>query len=157
MSQEKNSVFSLPVNPKLDKQFTDGIFIPWLVKYKPLIKDLYFTCRMPPFEQDAMGDTFSGDLSQLIFNAVVISRETGIPLSATFNNIYVRPDQENLDLFIHNFRPLYENYNIRIATIPHSTWVSSGQIQAAFPELKIKNTMSNNFNFGGQGGFQHGM
>ena len=76
MSPKRNSVFSLPVNPKLDKQFTDGIFIPWLTKYKDYIKDLYFTCRMPPFEQDAMGDTFMGDTSQLIFNALVISRET---------------------------------------------------------------------------------
>ena len=140
----KKSVFSLPINPKLDKQFTDGIFIPWLTKYKPYIKDLYFTCRMPPFTQDAMGDTFAGDISQLVFNALVISRETEIPISATFNNIYVRPDQEGLDLFIHNFRQIYENYNVRIATIPHTTWVSSGQIQSAFPDLKIKNTIIRN-------------
>ena len=104
----KKSVFSLPINPKLDKQFTDGIFIPWLTKYKPYIKDLYFTCRMPPFTQDAMGDTFAGDISQLVFNALVISRETEIPISATFNNIYVRPDQEGLDLFIHNFKQIYD-------------------------------------------------
>ena len=140
----KKSVFSLPINPKLDKQFTDGIFIPWLTKYKPYIKDLYFTCRMPPFTQDAMGDTFAGDISQLVFNALVISRETEIPISATFNNIYVRPDQEGLDLFIHNFRQIYENYNVRIATIPHTTWVASGQIQSAFPDLKIKNTIIRN-------------
>ena len=140
----KKSVFSLPINPKLDKQFTDGIFIPWLTKYKAYIKDLYFTCRMPPFTQDAMGDVFAGDISQLVFNSLVISRETEIPISATFNNIYVRPDQEGLDLFIHNFRQIYENYNVRIATIPHTTWVSSGQIQSAFPDLKIKNTIIRN-------------
>ena len=138
------SVFSLPINPKLDKQFTDGIFIPWLTKYKPYIKDLYFTCRMPPFTQDAMGDVFAGDISQLVFNSLVISRETEIPISATFNNIYVRPDQEGLDLFIHNFRQIYDNYNVRIATIPHTTWVASGQIQSAFPDLKIKNTIIRN-------------
>ena len=138
------SVFSLPINPKLDKQFTDGIFIPWLTKYKPYIKDLYFTCRMPPFTQDAMGDVFAGDISQLVFNSLVISRETDIPLSATFNNIYVRPDQEGLDLFIHNFKQIYDNYNVRIATIPHTTWVASGQIQSAFPDLKIKNTIIRN-------------
>ena len=140
----KKSVFSLPINPKLDKQFTDGIFIPWLTKYKPYIKDLYFTCRMPPFTQDAMGDVFAGDISQLVFNSLVISRETDIPLSATFNNIYVRPDQEGLDLFIHNFKQIYDNYNVRIATIPHTTWVASGQIQSAFPDLKIKNTIIRN-------------
>ena len=138
------SVFSLPINPKLDKQFTDGIFIPWLTKYKPYIKDLYFTCRMPPFTQDAMGDVFAGDISQLVFNSLVISRETDIPVSATFNNIYVRPDQEGLDLFIHNFKQIYDNYNVRIATIPHTTWVASGQIQSAFPDLKIKNTIIRN-------------
>ena len=138
------SVFSLPINPKLDKQFTDAIFIPWLTKYKPYIKDLYFTCRMPPFTQDAMGDVFAGDISQLVFNSLVISRETDIPLSATFNNIYVRPDQEGLDLFIHNFKQIYDNYNVRIATIPHTTWVASGQIQSAFPDLKIKNTIIRN-------------
>ncbi len=140
----KRSVFSLPINPKLDKQFTDGMFIPWLTKYKPYIKDLYFTCRMPPFTQDAMGDVFAGDLSQLVFNSLVISRETEIPISATFNNIYVRPDQENLDLFIHNFKQIYDQFNVRIATIPHTTWVSSGQIQSAFPDLKIKNTILRN-------------
>lgn len=138
------SVFSLPINPKLDKQFTDGIFIPWLTKYKPYIKDLYFTCRMPPFTQDAMGDVFAGDLSQLVFNSLVISRETEIPISATFNNIHIRPDQENLDLFIHNFKQIYDQFNVRIATIPHTTWVSSGQIQSAFPDLKIKNTILRN-------------
>ena len=138
------SVFSLPINPKLDKQFTDGIFIPWLTKYKAYIKDLYFTCRMPPFVQDAMGDVFAGDISQLVFNSIVISRETEIPISATFNNIYVRPDQEGLDLFIHNFKQIYDQFNVRIATIPHTTWVASGQIQSAFPDLKIKNTIIRN-------------
>tara|TARA_B100001248_G_scaffold252479_1_gene228688 strand:- start:3292 stop:4893 length:1602 start_codon:yes stop_codon:yes gene_type:complete len=99
---------------------------------------------MPPFTQDAMGDVFAGDLSQLVFNSLVISRETEIPISATFNNIYVRPDQENLDLFIHNFKQIYDQFNVRIATIPHTTWVSSGQIQSAFPDLKIKNTILRN-------------
>ena len=39
------SVFSLPINPKLDKQFTDGIFIPWLTKYKPYIKVYLAICH----------------------------------------------------------------------------------------------------------------
>ena len=143
MSQEKKSVFSLPVNPKLEKVFVDSYLIPWLGAHRHLIRDLYFTCRMPPFTQDAMGDVFDGDTRQLVFNAQVISRETGIPLSATFNNLYVRPDQDNLDLFVHNFRPLYE-MGIKIATIPHTTWVASGQIQNAFPELYIKNTILRN-------------
>lgn len=143
MLPKKNSVFSLPINPKLEKVFVDSYLIPWLCAHKKYIRDLYFTCRMPPFTQDAMGDVFDGDTRQLVFNAQVISRETDIPLSATFNNIYVRPDQDNLDLFIYNFRPLYE-MGIKIATIPHTTWVSSGQIQSAFPDLQIKNTILRN-------------
>ena len=139
----KKSVFSLPINPKLDKQFTDGIFIPWLTKYKPYIKDLYFTCRMPPFTQDAMGDTFAGDISQLVFNALVISRETEIPISATFNNIYVRPDIEQLDLFVKNFGQLYD-LGVKTVTLPHTSWLSTGIIQKEFPELKIKNTILRN-------------
>jgi len=98
---------------------------------------------MPPFEQDAMGDVFNGDTRQLVFNAIVIARETEIPLSATFNNIYIRPDLENLDLFVHNFRPLYE-MGIKIATIPHTSWVATGILQKEFPELKIKNTILRN-------------
>jgi len=90
-----------------------------------------------------MGDVFNGDTRQLVFNSVVIARETEIPLSATFNNIYVRPDQENLDLFIHNFRPLYE-MGVKIATIPHTSWVATGLIQDQFPELFIKNTILRN-------------
>ena len=143
MSQVKNSVFSLPINPKLDKIFVDSIVIPWLMKYRGFVKDLYFTCRMPPFEQDAMGDVFNGDTRQLLYNAIVIAREAELPLSATFNNIYVRPDLETLDLFVHNFRAVYE-MGVKIATIPHTSWVATGILQKEFPELKIKNTILRN-------------
>ena len=90
-----------------------------------------------------MGDIFSGDTRQLVYNAMVISRETEIPLSATFNNIYVRPDQEGLDLFAHNFSVLYES-GVKIATIPHTSWVATGILQERFPDLKIKNTILRN-------------
>ena len=142
-SPKKKSVFSLPINPKIDATFAETVFIPWLNRYKDLIADLYFTCRMPPFEQDAMGDVFQGDPVQLFYNAKAIADEVGLPLSATFNNIYVRPDSENLDLFIKNFSQLYE-IGVRIATIPHTSWVSSGILQKEFPELKIKNTILRN-------------
>ena len=132
-------VFSLPINPKLPKDFVESIFIPFLIKHKDYIFDLYFTCRMPPFEQDAMGDIF-GNPKDTTFSALYISKKTGIPLSATFNNIFVRPDQENLDMFIKNFRYVYEK-GVRIATIPHTSWLMTGQIQKEFPELYIKNTI----------------
>ncbi len=135
------SVFSLPINPKIDKKFAEETFIPFLIEHKHLIYDLYFTCRIPPFSQDAMGDIFVVDpISGTTRNALFISQETGIPLSATFNNIWIRPDQENLNLWIENFKPLYDK-GVRIVTLPHTTWVSSGQIQKEFPELFIKNTI----------------
>ena len=61
-------------------------------------------------------------------------------MSATFNNIQVPPTQENLDIFIENFRFLYDN-GVRIVTLPHTTWMLTGQIQREFPELKVKNTI----------------
>ena len=52
----KKGVFSLPINPKIDRKFAEETFIPFLIEHKHLIYDLYFTCRIPPFSQDAMGD-----------------------------------------------------------------------------------------------------
>ena len=138
MSRE--NVFSLPINPKSDEDFVKNIFIPFLQKHKKYIADLYFTCRMPPFTQDAMGDIFVSDARDLTYQALTISEKTGIPLSATFNNIYVRPSQKNLDIFIDFFKPLYYK-GVRTVTLPHTMWVSSGQIQKEFPELFIKNTI----------------
>ena len=132
-------MFSLPLNPKLDhNQF--NLLLEFLSHNKDYIRDIYFTCRIAPFNQDAMGDVFDSEPEDLIYNALIIQEQFSIPVSATFNNIQVRPDQANLDLFIENFRPLYDR-GIRSATIPHTTWVLTGQIQKAFPELEIKNTI----------------
>ncbi len=140
MSQKE--LFSLPINPKISPEDTESKIIPVLKKHRHLIYDLYFTTRMPPFMQDAMGDVFRSvnDAQGAVKNAFYISQETGIPLSATFNNIWVRPDQKNLETFISNFKFLYDN-GVRIATIPHTSWVMTGQIQKEYPELKIKNTI----------------
>ena len=132
-------IFSLPINPKLSEEFVEDTFIPFLKKYKKYILDLYFTCRIPPFDQDAMGDCFATNQA-LIHSACYISNKSDIPLSATFNNIWVRPDQKNLDLWIENFAPIY-NMGVRVVTLPHTSWVSTGQIQQVFPELFIKNTI----------------
>ena len=132
-------VFSLPINPKLDEEFVEGTFIPFLKKYRDYIFDLYFTCCIPPFMQDAMGDCFR--INELVgTSAMYISSQTDIPLSATFNNLYVRPDQKNLDTWIKSFRPYYDA-GVRVVTLPHTTWVSTGQIQMEYPELFIKNTI----------------
>jgi len=137
-----DKVFSLPINPKFDPQFIETKFLDFLIRNKDYIFDLYFTCRMPPFTQDAMGEVFMSQDMELdvIGMANWLSQESGIPLSATFNNIYVRPDQKNLEEWIINFKQLYD-IGIRIVTLPHTSWVSTGQIQKEYPELYIKNTI----------------
>jgi hypothetical protein len=92
-----------------------------------------------------MGDTFKNeeDHNYLIGMATYVQEVTGITASAVFNNIEVRPSQQNLDLWIESFKPVYEA-GIRSVTIPHTHWVSTGQIQASFPELFIKNTILRN-------------
>ena len=98
-------VFSLPINPKLTEDFVVNTFLPFLKEYREYILDLYFTCRIPPFDQDAMGDVFMQP-EAVIASACYISNQSNIPLSATFNNIWVRPDQKNLDAWIENFPPI---------------------------------------------------
>jgi len=133
-------MFSVPLNPKLNqRQFEE--FYQFCADHKDLIYDVYITSRIPPFDQDAMGDVFVNDPNDLIENSLIIQDKLGIPLSATFNNMQVRPDQSNLDLWIENFKPLYHHKGIRSATIPHTHWVMTGQIKKEFPQLQIKNTI----------------
>lgn len=134
-------IFSVPLNFKLSQvQFNH--FYEFCQRNKEWIADIYFTSRMAPFKQDAMGDVFlvEEDSDITIEAALNIQKTLGIPVSATFNNISVPPTQTNLDTFIINFKKLYDA-GVRIATIPHTHWVATGQIQRAFPELYIKNTI----------------
>jgi hypothetical protein len=135
-------MFSIPINPKLTPEEFQK-FYQFCKDHKSVIYDLYFTCRMPPFVQDAMGDVFDISDTAPIEAALYMRDSLGIKISATFNNIIVRPSQENLDLWVHNFRQLYDA-GVRSATIPHTHWVATGQIQKAFPELEIKNTILRN-------------
>lgn len=136
--------FSIPLNPKLDYDSFTKRFIPFLEKNKKYIYDVYFTSRIPPFGQDAMGDVFhQGDWGAISDNAVQIQEIIGIPVSATFNNINVPPTMQNLQTWIKNFAPLYEA-GVRIATLPHTMWMLQGAIQKAYPELRVKNTILRN-------------
>ncbi len=133
--------FSLPLNPKLSSdEFYE--FLLFCNKNKSYIYDIYFTCRIAPFNQDAMGDIFlhEDDYAHAIKTALHIQNVTGITVSATFNNLNVRPDQQNLDLWIENFKPLYEA-GIRSCTLPHTSWLLTKQIKTEFPRLFIKNTV----------------
>ncbi len=140
MNMNAKKIFSVPLNPKLnEQQFLE--FYQFLERNKDWIADVYFTSRIAPFKQDAMGDVFVIEQEQLgIETALNIQKHLGIPVSATFNNIQVPPTQTNLDTFIINFKKLYDA-GIRVATIPHTHWLATGQIQIAFPELFIKNTI----------------
>lgn len=136
-------MFSIPLNPKLnEKEFFD--LVKFCREHKEYIYDIYTTVRMPPFTEDAMGDHIDGDaIIGIIQNAIYLRNETGIPLSATFNNIMVAPTEENLDTFIEYFKPLYDA-GIRIVTLPHTIWMLSGKIKKAYPDLYVKNTILRN-------------
>jgi sugar phosphate isomerase/epimerase len=92
-----------------------------------------------------MGDIFIQTEDNLfaIETALYVQKETAISVSATFNNIEVRPDQKNLDIWIKNFRRLYDS-GIRSCTLPHTHWMRTGQVKAEFPELFVKNTILRN-------------
>ena len=136
-------MFSIPLNPKLTPDQFD-YFLNFLKKYKHLIYDVYFTSRIPPFTQDAMGDIFTENQFDLINeNAFIIPKMTGVPLSATFNNIEVPPTEKNLDTFITHFKKLYDK-GVRIVTIPHTLWMLTGRFQKRYPDVMIKNTILRN-------------
>lgn len=137
----KKKIFSVPLNPKLTpEQYIE--FYNFLNEYKEYIRDVYFTSRIKPFMQDAMGDVFvlHEDYGMAIEAALFIQKNLDIQVSATFNNTTVQPTQQNLDTFIFNFKPLYDA-GVRSVTIPHTHWMATGQIKSAFPELYVKNTI----------------
>jgi predicted O-methyltransferase YrrM len=89
-----------------------------------------------------MGDIFvqKEDNQFAIEVALYIQKETGISISATFNNTMIRPDQKNLELWIDNFRPLYQA-GVKSCTLPHTHWLLTKQIKHNFPDLFVKNTI----------------
>jgi hypothetical protein len=133
-------IFSIPLNPMMDENYFNNIFIPFLDGYKDWIYDIYFTCRIAPFLQDAMGvPIIERDRDQVIENAMVIQEQIGITISATFNNINVSPRYDNYKLFVENLKPLYD-VGLRSATIPHGHWLAMG-FKDYFPEMEVKNTV----------------
>ena len=136
-------MFSVPLNPKLNPSQFDS-FLKFLKEHRDLIYDVYFTSRIPPFEFDAMGDVYKESQFDLLTeNALIITKQTGIPLSATLNNIEVPPTMENLDLLIKNYKKLYDA-GVKIVTIPHTLWMLTGKFQKAYPDVLIKNTILRN-------------
>jgi len=139
----KRKIFSIPLNPYTTKEDFDNVFVPFLKENADWIYDVYFTARIPPFMQDAMGATFDNDaLVQIFQNAMVLEAETGVRVSATFNNTSVPPTAENLEIFCSNLKYLYES-GLRSMTQPHNHWMMTGIFKELFPDLQVKNTVLN--------------
>jgi hypothetical protein len=133
--------FSLPLYPDLDPEYLNDDIIPFLTENRESIFDIYFTCRIPPFTQDAMGTVFDpDDLIPIIGNALYVQQQTGIPISATFNNKFISPNYHNMKQWIDSFKPLYKA-GIKSVTLPFTAWLMFGDIQKEFPDLYIKNTV----------------
>ncbi|XPV68645.1 MAG: hypothetical protein ACNI25_15255 [Halarcobacter sp.] len=131
-------IFSLPFSPYLSYSEYKLNYLPFVLKNKEFIYDIYSTIRITPFDTDAMGGLFDND--ELIYKSLEVQKDTGIPVSATFNNTKVVPTLDNLKKFIYHFTPLYE-VGIRSITMPIFHWMMTKEIQDAFPKLNIKNTI----------------
>jgi hypothetical protein len=137
-------IFSIPLNVSLTEIDFEN-FKTFLQKYQENIFDIYFSFKIPPFNEDAVGaiaesQNIPENISCNLEKIISIQSECNVRVSATFNNIFIPPDQENLNLFINNFSPLYE-MGIRSVTLPFSSWVFDNRLKKNFPELFIKNTV----------------
>ncbi len=101
-------MFSLPINPFLDGDSTNNVYIPFLRKYRDVIDSVYFTCRIPPFLQDSMGAVVDGQAEhvKLIKQGLYVQEKSGVPAVAVFNSPVVSPSIDNLNVFAEYFRPL---------------------------------------------------
>ena len=76
-------IFSVPLNPKLTpNQYIE--FFEFLEEYKDFIRDVYFTSRIAPFHQDAMGDIF------------MLQEDYGVAIDAA---LYIQDNLEYLNLY----------------------------------------------------------
>jgi len=136
----KDIQFSLPLWPGLSPEEIERDVYPFLDECHSVISDLYFTSRIAPFNQDAMGGIIVVDETQTVSsNALVVADKYKLPVSATFNNIAVNPDYANYLTFVKNFARLYEQ-GVVVVTIPHTSWLRFG-LKKEFPDLFVKNTI----------------
>lgn len=138
----KDIQFSIPLWPGLSPLEIERDVYPFIEECKSVISDLYFTCRMPPFQNDAMGGIIvPQEVMTVTTNALVIGDKFDIPVSPTFNDITVSPSYSNYKTFIENFKRLYDQ-GVRIVTIPNTAWLRFG-LKSEFPDLFVKNTILN--------------
>lgn len=139
----KQRIFSMPLNATMNGDEINKIFVPFVKEYHDYLYDIYFSCFIPPFTNDAMsaGTIYSDEVSKDIFGFMMWCQDRfGVKASATFNNFTVLPNQENMELFIKNLKPYYDA-GLRTITIPHAHWIRTGRIKEEYPELFVKNTV----------------
>lgn len=133
-------LFTFPYNAHITDNEYETIYAPFIRKYKDWIYDIYFGYSMVPFTQDAMQQGYSHNQEKNFQRLLSLQEETGVKISATFNNIHVPSTEENLKLFINNLKPLYE-MGLRSITQPSNHWMLIGTIKKTFPDMFIKNTV----------------
>ena len=80
-----SKIFSIPLNPMLSEQAFTHVFYPFLKEHKDWIYDIYFTCRIPPFTQDAMGSIIDdNDRNSVFENAMMIQESLGIKVISEY-------------------------------------------------------------------------
>lgn len=135
-------IFSLPFTKEVYQNETlTQSFGAFVGQHKSFIHDVYFSLFVQPFTGDAMGEEMDCDTQvRILQDMLALQRTTGVMVSGTLNGIHISPCQENLNLFVTQFRPLYEA-GLRSLTLPHTHWMQSGEIRKHFPELFVKNTV----------------
>ncbi len=136
-------IFSMPLSATMNGDEINRLFVPFVKEYHDYLYDIYFSCFLPPFTNDAMGigNVYSDEATQDVFGFMMWCQDRfGVKASATFNNFSVLPNKENLELFIKNLKPYYDA-GLRSVTIPHSHWIRTGWIKQEYPELFVKNTV----------------
>ena len=138
-----DKLFSLPINPTLSEEDFNEIIKPFIEDNKDFIYDFYATIRISPFDGDAMfGSEKSLSNDELIEQALMYQNLFDIPVTATFNDKFISPSLVNRELWIKNFKPLYEK-GIKRVILPFQHWLLDGRIRREFPEIFIKNTILN--------------
>lgn len=136
-----NIKFTCSLPKSINFENMSDVFFEMHNDYKNYIHDINVTSRVGPFQRDAHGINLPPQAARRhMMDAIKLQEKTGITVSFLFNNIYVPPTEENLDLFISQFKEWYDR-GVRSITIPHLLWMASGKLQREFPELYIKDTV----------------
>jgi len=141
----KKMKFTISVSPSLSRSnfelLNSEVVLNSLKKNSDKIHDINFTCHIPPFMKDAHGVYISDAENEIHLRQLVeIQEKTGISITPVFNDIYISNSYENLELFVKNFKRLYD-YGIKSITVPHILWLKMGLLQKTFSDLRIKNTV----------------